>query len=322
MNNIIIYGLYWFVSTLQLLLLKIITHIYKIDDFIFNSFCKVIMLPYYIYKLFILNKNSVETINAKWFDIVNGILDQMDTVLTYIAYYGLSIGEYITFRTLSVVIGSILLMINDKKFLPIQKIISVIIILVACVALFIVSIKSSFFYSFVCITSSIFYAFSSFMLQMNVKTQKELELNFFWTKTISCIIALFLSISNQYLYNEITNVLKIFSVKNIIFILSLEIIITILDNLYYYFKMLCILKSNDGSLLIHFLDITRRFSLIILGILLFSEQYTKIIYLSISIMFLGSIVGLIKYENFLYHYHKYSKKNERIIIELPDIVLV
>lgn len=313
--------LYWLVTTLDLILIKIITQIYKIDSVIFNSVFKCFTLPYYIYELVKINKTK--KIVANWYDIFNGILDQTDIILSYIGLYGLTVGEYITYRSFSVVLGSIYLIIHNKKLLSLQKMIGITFIFVACCILLGFYNKSNLFYSLMCLGSSVAYSLSGFIIELNVKTEEERKLNFYWTKTISYVIALFLGLTCEFTYNTLSNILKVFSTKNIFIIVSIEIMAALLENFYYYFKVQSISKqSKYGSIIIQFLDIIRRFTMIVIGVFFFKEIYSFIIYLSTSLMFIGSLIGLFDFDNFVYLYHKYLKKenhNKNYIIESTDL---
>ena len=325
MNIILINFLYWFNTTLQLIAMKIITHIYHIDNIVFNSIFRCITLPYYIYKLIEHRKNHKDNILvANWYDILNGLLDQLDITLSYIGFAGLSIGEYITFRTFSIVIGGLYLMIYHKKILPLQKIISMSLIFVACIILLGFYNQSNFFYSFICIMSAISYSLSGFIIELNVKTDEEKKLNFYWTKTVSYTIALFFGSVCEFLYQTSSSIINNFTANNIVIIIGLEIIISLLENFYYYLKIKSISKSTkNGSIIIQFLDIMRRFILVIIGVLFFSEVYTKIIYLSLGLMFIASLIGVIDYEDLIYLYHKYIKKDDsKSNINLPIIEIV
>jgi hypothetical protein len=78
--------------------------------------------------------------------------------------------------------------------------------------------------------------------------------------------------------------------------------------------------TKNGSITIQFLDVLRRFTLIVVGVIFFKENYTPIIYFSLSLMFVGSLIGLIDYENYIYLYHKYIQKNHsNYIINPPSI---
>ena len=136
MKNALINFLYWADSTGQLTLMKIITHIYHIDNIVFNSVFRSMTLPYYIYKLRkYQSSNKDKILVARWCDIANGVLDQSDIILSYIGFAGLTIGEYITLRTLSVFLGGLYLIIYYKKLLSLQKMISMGLIFLACVIL-------------------------------------------------------------------------------------------------------------------------------------------------------------------------------------------
>jgi hypothetical protein len=321
MKNTITNFLYWFESTLQLVLMKIITHKYHIDDIIFNSVFRSLTLPYYLYKLKKYNTKN-EILVARWCDILTGILDQVDIILTYIAFAGLTIGEYITLRTLSVFFGGLYLIFYYKKLLPLQKLASICIILLACVILLSFYNKSNFFYSFICIISSLSYSLINFIIELNVKTEDEKKLSFYWTKTISYIIALFIGVISEFNYKTISLILNKHNVLNVIIILSLEFLISILENFYYYLKIKLITNyPKNGSLIAQFLDIARRFTLIIIGVLFFTEIYTSIIYVSLSLMFIGSILGLINFYDLKLFFNKYFNKSNQIVV-LPNIEII
>ena len=324
MKNALINFLYWFVSTSQLTLIKIITHIYHIDNIVFNSVFRSMTLPYYIYKLKkYQSENKDKVLVARWCDIVNGILYQLDIILSYIGFVELSIGEYITLRTLSVFFGGLYLIFYNKKLLSVQKMLSMGLIFLACIILLIFYNGGNFFYSLVCIISSVVYSLIGFLIELNVKTDEERSLNFYWSKSISYVIALFIGIVNEFNYHTIGSILSKYIVRDIIIIIALEFIISLLENFYYYLKITLISNyPKNGSIITQFLDIIRRFSLIIIGVVFFSEVYTSIIFVSLSLMFVGSLLGLVNYEDILSIYQKYFKIHNTSIINLPDIDII
>ena len=322
MKNALINFLYWADSTTQLTLMKIITYIYHIDNIVFNSVFRSMTLPYYIYKLKkYQSSNKDKILVARWCDIANGVLDQSDIILSYIGFAGLTIGEYITLRTLSVFLGGLYLMIYYKKLLSLQKIISMGLIFLACVILLGFYNGGNFFYYLVCIMSSIAYSLISFIIELNVKTDEERTLNFYWTKTISYIIALFIGVVSEFSNHTISSILNQYIIRDIIIILSLEFLISLLENFYYYLKIMLISNHpQNGSIITQFLDIMRRFSLIITGVLFFSEVYTSVIFISLTLMFLGSITGLVDYDSLKLLCRQFLKKsNSKNIVTLPDI---
>jgi hypothetical protein len=325
MKNAIINFLYWADSTAQLALMKIITHNYKIDNIIFNSFFRSMTIPYYIYKLQkyqFENKNKI--LVAKWYDVLNGILDQLDITLTYIGFSGLTIGEYITLRTLSIFFGGLYLIFYYKKLLSLQKMISMGLIFLACVVLLGFYNGGSFFNYLICIVSSIAYSLISFIIEINIKTDEERSLSFYWTKTISYTIAIFVGTISEFNYNTISSIFNEFLIKDVIIILSIEFLISLLENYYYYLKILLIsAHPKNGSIITQFLDIIRRFTLIIIGVCFFSEVYTPVIFISLALMLVGSIVGLVDYHNLVYIYEtKFKKTNSINIVNLPNVSIV
>ena len=174
-----------------------------------------------------------------------------------------------------------------------------------------------------CLSSSVAYSLISFLIELNVKTKEDCELNFYWTKTISYIIALFLAIVSEYSYKTISIILSTFLIKDVIIIIGLEIIIALLENFYYYLKIKLITHyTKNGSIVSQFLDIIRRFTLIILGVLFFSETYTNIIYLSLVLMFVGSLIGLIDWQDLQLYWKKYIIKSNYEIKDISNIEIV
>ena len=169
--------------------------------------------------------------------------------------------------------------------------------------------------------SSIAYSLISFIIELNVKTDEERTLNFYWTKTISYIIALFIGVVSEFSNHTISSILNQYIIRDIIIILSLEFLISLLENFYYYLKIMLISRHpQNGSIITQFLDIMRRFSLIIIGVLFFSEVYTSVIFISLTLMFLGSITGLVDYDSLKLLYRQFFKKtNSENIVTLPDI---
>lgn len=313
----IINFLYWFFSTFELFLLKIITYNYNINSIIFNSTFRAIILPYYIYKIFT-HKKGNKISSAKWYDITIGVLDQLDIILTYISLVGLYIIEYINFRSLSIFFAGLYSMLYYKKLLSGQKLISISFIVLSSLILLFFSSSTNIYYSFVCILSSLLYSLVSLIIEVNIKDKNELFLNLYWLKTISYLIALFIGLVSEINYKSISSILYKFSLKNIIIIVFLEICIAILENYYYLYKIKVISQYElNGSVIVQFIDIVRRFTLIILGTIFFNENYNTIFYISMSLMFIGSIYGLINMENIYFYYNKYfAKKNINVSNEI------
>lgn len=295
MNKILTNLIYWFVSSLQMVLMKVITAKYFIDNIIFNSFFKIVGLPYYIYKL---KYFSNEIPSAKWYDVIIGILDQMDILLTYMAFSGLTIGVYVTIRTLSLFFGGLYLIIWYKKLLPVEKLTSIGLILIACgITLLGGTNNLSIFHSLICIVCTFAYSIISFIIEVFVKTETDKKLNFYWSKIISCVISLFIGLVAEYSYQTISKIFNNFTISNQIIIIFLELTITLLENLYYYYKIKVISQYNtNGSIIAQFLDIMRRFTLIICGIAIFSETYDKKFVFSLFFMFLGCIAGMTNFK--------------------------
>ena len=68
-------------------------------------------------------------------------------------------------------------------------------------------------------------------------------------------------------------------------------------------------ENNSGSITLSFLDIFRRFVILMIGVMFFQESYNVVIYVAFILMFIGSILGtfeiqLIKNMLIITHVHK------------------
>jgi drug/metabolite transporter (DMT)-like permease len=285
--------LYWIISTVELLLMKILANNY-VDDIIFNSFTRSIMLPYNTWKIYKMYKLK-NRFNPRWFDILTGLCDQLDIYFCYIALNGLSIGEYITYRTFSIFMTGISLYILGKNILSFKKIASFILIFSACLILLIFNNNNKIKYIFACLFSSYLYSCICILIELNVKTKSDRKINYYWTKIISNIIGGIVGIMFENQNQLVSNILQLTNSLYVILIISL--LIAICENFNYYLKVKIIALTQDksGSIIIMFLDIFRRFTLLIIGSIFFHEYYNNIMFISISLMFLGSIIGLINF---------------------------
>jgi drug/metabolite transporter (DMT)-like permease len=287
---------YWIISTVELLLMKILANNY-VDDIIFNSFTRSIMLPYNTWKIYKMYKLK-KKFNPRWFDILTGILDQLDIYFCYIALSGISIGEYITYRTFSIFITGVSLYMFGKNMLSIKKIMSLILIFCACLILLIFNNDNNgkIKYIFACLFSSYMYSCIGILIELNVKTKSDRKINYYWTKIISNIIGAIVAIMFENQTQSLSNILT--STNSLYIILIISLLIAICENFNYYLKVKIIAltqNDNNGSIIIIFLDIFRRFTLLIIGGIFFHEYYNNIMYFSISLMFLGSIIGLMNF---------------------------
>jgi hypothetical protein len=321
MKTYFINFLYWFFSILELFLLKIITHNYHIDNIIFNSTFRAITLPYYIYKIITHRSDKNSKISyAKWYDVSIGVLDQLDITLSYISLFGLIIGEYLTFRTLSIFFAGLYSIIYYKKFLTMQKSVSILFILISSLILLLFSGSTSIFYSLICISTAIIYSSITLIIEINIKNKEDLLLNLYWSKTFSYLMALFAGLISEYSYKSISSVLLNLDAKNMSIVILLEIFIAVLENYYYYYKLKVVSQyDKNGSIIVQYIDIIRRFCLIVIGALFFKEIYTSVFYISATLMFIGSMFGLINLESLNIFYKKYFTKEEKIIVDSETI---
>lgn len=304
MNIVSLNILYWLFSTLELILMKILVTYFSINNTIFdtfeifNIFTRSIYLPYFIWKIFVLYKSNKE-FNPSFYDILTGVFDQFDIFLYYIALSGLTFGEYITYRTCTIFITEIILYIFNKSNLSIKKCISYIFILCSCLMLLIFNTDGKIKYIIACLTSSCIYSYISIIIEFNIELRSDAMLNIYWTKIISNIIGCFIGLS----YENNTHLISfIINSEYSLYICIISAFIGLFANLYYFFKVYIISyyynTITNGSIIILFIDIFRRLTIFIIGILFFHENYNNYIYMSLSLMLFGSIIGFVNYDRY------------------------
>lgn len=301
MNILLLNILYWLTSTLELVSMKILSKYYLIDNAVFDlfniftTFARSIYLPYYCLKLYQLYKAN-KKFNPHWVDILTGIFDQTDIFFYYIALSGLSFGEFITYRTCSIFITGISLYMINKNNISIKKWISYIFIFSACITLLIFNNDSKIIYITSCLVSSLIYSCINILIEINVKSKSDIKLNIYWTKLISNVIGGFVGLTYEHNQQLISFVIMS---QNGLYITLISLLIGLFANLYYYYKVNIILyyhnKNKNGSIIVMFIDIFRRFAVFLIGMLFFNEIYNNVIYISLTLMFIGTIIGFINF---------------------------
>jgi drug/metabolite transporter (DMT)-like permease len=297
---------YYIVSTIEVVLMKILNKYYNINNFIYIGLVYGMCLPYFIYKLY---KNYND---PKWYDIITGLLDYIGLIFIYMSVNGLTFGEYVTYRTCSIFFSFLLIYMIDKKILSLEKSIGVGLIFIACLLLLIFSGISNIFSSILCLASSLFYAINNYLVDKYVKTNDNKDLNYYWTKTFSSSINILFSIGTQYEYKSLSFIID---TPNIITVIIISIFISLTENYYYLCKnnIISYYENNDGLIIVNFIDILRRFTIIIMGLFIFNEKYHIIIFISFIIMIIGYIITIssfIKIKEYILRLCNYERINE------------
>ena len=297
---------FYIVSTIEVILMKILNKYYHVNNFIYIGLVYGICLPYFIYKLY---KNYND---PKWYDIITGLLDYISLIFIYMSVNGLTFGEYVTYRTCSIFFSFLLIYMIDKKTLSLEKNIGVGLIFIACLLLLIFSGISNIFSSILCLASSLFYAINNYLVDKYVKTNDNKDLNYYWTKTFSSSINILFSIGTQYEYKSLSFIID---TPNIIIVIIISIFISLTENYYYLCKnnIISYYENNDGLIIVNFIDILRRFTIIIMGLFIFNEIYHSIIFISFIIMIIGYIITIssfIKIKEYILRLCNYERINE------------
>jgi drug/metabolite transporter (DMT)-like permease len=246
-------------------------------------------VPFFIYQLIRNYKNP------EWFDLIAGLLDFLILALISASLSNLTVGEYISYGTSSTIFTAIILYCIDKKILPIIQYIGLLLILSACILLVVFSGMSNIISVIIILMVSLLYTLSNILVEKFVKTQEEKKFNYYWTKTVSGVINLSIGLTSEVQYKTLSTILL--NTNHLYYVLVISFLISLTENVYYFLKVKIIsyyeTKNINGSIIITFLDIIRRFIMIIVSVFLFQESYDYIIYVAFSLMILGVLCSII-----------------------------
>lgn len=176
-----------------------------------------------------------------------------------------------------------------------MKYIGLLLILGACVLLIVFSGVSNIISVIITLTASLLYALSNILVEKFVKTQEEKKFNYYWTKTVSGVINLSIGLTSEVQYKTLSTILL--NTNHLYYVLLISFFISLTENVYYFLKVKIIsyyeTKNINGSIVITFLDIIRRFIMILVSVFLFQESYNYIIYIAFSLMILGVLCSVI-----------------------------
>ncbi len=303
MNKIILSISYVINLTAQLLLIKAMNLNYGINNYILVTTSYGLLLPFFIIYAFI------KKINFLKYDVLCGLFDYIQLLLSIISIQYLTMGEYLTYRTCGLFFSAGLSYFFLKKKIDIIKLCGIFFIVISCIILLSTSDAFNIKYSLLCLFSSFFYSLTGFIIEKYVKDDNDRNKNFIITKIVSNGLNILTSIYLEYNYNTITESFNIF--YNPYLLCFFMILLSISENLFYLNKIILISKffnKDSGSLFTSILDIIRRIITFGLSMLIFNEIYNKYIYVSYGIMLLGCILYFIP--------KKYFVKEEYVDIEL------
>ena len=286
LKKIAINGLYLLNLIFYILALKSLNYFYLIDNPFFCCLLFSLIFPflfvYFIYKKLSINKLELSL----------GTIDFLQLLLLYIGINKLNIAEYIAYRTFSLFFNMFLSYFFLNKRFNYVNIIGNIIIAISCIVLIGLGQISNIVYALIVIFSSFLYSYLGFLME-----KYKDENNYINTKLISS----FLALTTYYIYNLFNNSVNLEIIKNTSFLFwALTIFVSFSELLFYYTKYLVIKLNENGSIYTNILDIFRRIITLIIGILIFKDNYPNYLYGCLSVILLGS--SLINFNETIYNF--------------------
>lgn len=265
---------------LYTIVLKSIDYYYKINNIFFCCFLFGLYFPllflYVSYNKLIIQQN----------DYICGVLDYIQLILFYICINNITIPEYLSYRTSSLIFNLILAHLFLNKEMSKVKIIGLTIVIISCLVLLFVNGITNIFYSLLIIITSFIYSLINFIIEKYPDSS-----NYIQTKTISS----FLNIFTYMVYNIINNDVNINIQNNSSYLLWIMIFFMGFSELFYYFIKTLIINTEpktenySSSVFINILDITRRVITLIIGIILFKDVYDISYFICFSFICVGCI---------------------------------
>jgi len=226
---------------------------------------------------FIYNKNALENIN-----IVLGLVDYIQLILLYVGLNELTVAEYISYRTLSIIFNVMLSTYFFQKLFTKVQILGVLFILVSCVILIYMGGINNLLYSVIVLLSSFLYSISGFLMEANKGTSNIIQIK---------LVSSFFNIMTFTFYSLFSNnIFLLLEGKKDYKLIGCIIFMASSEYIYYYMKLQIINIFEDGSIFTNVLDIIRRVITLILSILIFKETYSDYIYYCYSIIVCGCIL--------------------------------
>lgn len=294
---IITSSLYLVNSILYTLVLKSFDYLFSINNIFF---CCLVFGLFYPFMFIYISYNKLE---IKLLDCICAILDYSQLILFYICINNVSIAEYISYRTSSLIFNLILSHLflisnnedneqNNKEYYI--KIIGAVIVFSSCIVMLFANGVTNIFYGCLTLLSSFIYSIINFLIEKYPG-----QSNFIQTKTVSNFLNILTYISYSLYYDSITNFIKINSSFLLWFMM---IFMGFSEMMYYLLKYQITVQVNEGSIFTNILDISRRVVTLILGLAVFGEKYEISYYICFSSICIGCIFIQFNKQIYLYFY--------------------
>jgi len=272
---------------INVLSLKSINYFYKIDNIFFNCLIFGIYFPFNLIYFFI-KQDKLYKINC-----VIGFLDYILLILFYIGLNNLNVGEYLSYRTLSIVFNVILSYFFLNKKFSFFELFGIIIILFVCLLLIFFSGIKNIFYTFIILLSSFIYSLSSYFIEKNKDFN---QIDFLQIKLISSFFSLITCFYYNLFFTNIYFYLKSYD----LYLYSLILFVGITEYIFYFLKNEIIKNVNNGSVFINILDIIRRVFIFGFSYFIFNEIYQSYMYIFYLLLLFGCIIY-----NFAFYIHNF-----------------
>lgn len=277
-------------SILYTITLKSIDYYYDINNLFFSCFLFGMFFP------FVFLYSNINQLVYQLGDYVCGILDYSQLILFYVSINNITIAEYLSYRTSSLIFNLILSYLFMEKELSYTKLLGIFIIMLSCTILLIFSGISNIFYSSIVLLASFIYSIINFIVEKYPDKS-----NYIQTKCISGYLCIFTYMVYTVLYSDLNITIRI---KSDI-ILWLMISFMSFSEFFYYFiktKILNNIVENKSELsnsdFLNIIDTSRRVVTLILGIVIFNDKYESYYYICFFFICIGCI--FIQFSNNLF----------------------
>jgi drug/metabolite transporter (DMT)-like permease len=266
---------------LYTIILKSINYYYNIDNIFFCCFLFGIYFPllflYTNYNKLVFQQN----------DYICGVLDYIQLILFYVSINNISIPEYLSYRTSSLVFNLILAYLFLNKEMTKIKIAGLTIVIISCLALLFVNGITNIFYSLLVVIASFIYSLINFIIEKYPDSS-----NYIQTKTISTFLNIFTYMIYNIINNDVINNIRTNSQEQAFWLMIFFMGFS--ELFYYYIKTLIINTGENnenfsGSVYINVLDVTRRVITLIVGIIIFKDVYEISYFVCFSFICIGCI---------------------------------
>jgi len=276
-------SLYFLDLMFEVFLIKVLIYYFKNNNYVYTSFVFGSFLPFFISKI-ISNKKLLEFESPTWNNLFNGFLDFVNLISISTNFKNYTFSNYIPLTTLCTLIIS-MTFYNHKKhtcsnnsiFLKYFGIFCIFIGLSFLIVLSFINYLNIIIFLF----GGVFYWSNNYFIERYIK----IDMNYLWSKTISGI----LNLSVPLIYSS---KIEIYSVS---YFLVIILLLSIAENFYYLITVNIIKQSNNNNIVINYIDLTKRFSSLIISMILNSDNYNNIIYV-ICFILLGNYFTIKKEE--------------------------